>query len=400
MERPEILVTGATGFVGSAVRPALAAAGWRARCLTRDADRARARQPHARWVQGDVADEEAACARSQGCRAALYLVHCMGEGRDFRAPRGRGRAAVRPRRRRPPASSASSISAASPPSDGGSAHLRSRARRRRGAARRRRAGDRAARQHDHRPRQPELAHRARSGGAPAGDGAAALARLAHAARRDRRRRGRARARARRCRSAAAPSYDLPGPQMLSGREILEETALMLGLPQPHMVEVPLLTPRLSSLWVRFVTRARWSVARELVLGLTSDLLAARRSLLARSSIMASRVPFGEAARRALAAERARRRSGRRLGTRRAGALRRRAQPDVNERTRRLRRSSRSWCGSPAPSSRAALRHLDRHRRRRRRARRRGPRARRERAARAPAAHRRAPRPRRRRRRAS
>jgi hypothetical protein len=40
-----------------------------------------------------------------------------------------------------------------------------------------------------------------------------------------------------------------------------------------MIQVPFLTPRLSSLWVRFVTRARWSVAREVVVGLTEDLLA-------------------------------------------------------------------------------------------------------------------------------
>ena len=47
----------------------------------------------------------------------------------------------------------------------------------------------------------------------------------------------------------------------------------MGLAHPRMVEVPLLSPRLSSLWVRFVTRAQWSVAREVVVGLTEDLLA-------------------------------------------------------------------------------------------------------------------------------
>ena len=40
-----------------------------------------------------------------------------------------------------------------------------------------------------------------------------------------------------------------------------------------MVEVPFLSPRLSSHWVRFVTRAQWSVAREVVVGLAEDLLA-------------------------------------------------------------------------------------------------------------------------------
>ena len=35
-----LLLTGATGFIGGAVRPALAHEGWRVRCLTRDAARA------------------------------------------------------------------------------------------------------------------------------------------------------------------------------------------------------------------------------------------------------------------------------------------------------------------------------------------------------------------------
>ena len=72
---------------------------------------------------------------------------------------------------------------------------------------------------------------------------------------------------------ASAWFDLPGPGTLSGKEILEETARVMGLEHPRMIEVPLLSPRLSSLWVRFVTRAKWSVAREVVIGLTEDLLA-------------------------------------------------------------------------------------------------------------------------------
>ena len=75
--------------------------------------------------------------------------------------------------------------------------------------------------------------------------------------------------------AASAWFDIPGPVTLSGKEILEETARVMGLRHPRMVEVPLLSPRLSSLWVRFVTRAKWSVAREVVIGLTEDLLATR-----------------------------------------------------------------------------------------------------------------------------
>lgn len=68
-------------------------------------------------------------------------------------------------------------------------------------------------------------------------------------------------------------YDLPGPEALSGKQIMNRTARLLGLRPPVMLEVPFLTPRLSSRWVHFVTRAHWSVAREVVVGLTNDLLA-------------------------------------------------------------------------------------------------------------------------------
>src|SRR5690606_8405365 len=93
-------------------------------------------------------------------------------------------------------------------------------------------------------------------------------------------------------------FDVPGPGTLSGKEILEETARVMGLGRPHMVNVPLLTPKLSSLWVRFVTRAQWSVAREVVIGLTEDLLAEDESfwqLIGHSK----RAAFADAARQAL-----------------------------------------------------------------------------------------------------
>jgi len=76
-------LTGATGFVGSALHPRLVRRG-AVRCLTRDAVRARARRPGVDWIEGDVADE-AACARAlDGCVAAYYLVHSIGEGAGFR----------------------------------------------------------------------------------------------------------------------------------------------------------------------------------------------------------------------------------------------------------------------------------------------------------------------------
>jgi uncharacterized protein YbjT (DUF2867 family) len=101
--------------------------------------------------------------------------------------------------------------------------------------------------------------------------------------------------------SASACFDLGGPEVLSGKQILEQTARALGLRRPWTIELPVLTPRLSSLWVRFVTRASWSVAREVVVGLTHDLLAHDDrfwSLIGQEK----RLPFAEAGRRALAAE--------------------------------------------------------------------------------------------------
>ena len=65
-------------------------------------------------------------------------------------------------------------------------------------------------------------------------------------------------------------YDLPGPERLSAEEILRRTARQMGK-HPAMVGVPLLSPYLSSVWIALVTRARWSVAKELVEGLKREL---------------------------------------------------------------------------------------------------------------------------------
>jgi hypothetical protein len=96
-------------------------------------------------------------------------------------------------------------------------------------------------------------------------------------------------------------FDIPGPDALSGKEFLEQTAQVMGLRRPWMISVPLLTPRLSSLWLRLMTRAQWSIAREVVVGLTEDLLATDAKfwdLIGHSE----RLTFTQAAERALQIE--------------------------------------------------------------------------------------------------
>lgn len=266
-----VLLTGATGFVGSAVRSALADEGWRVRCLTRDAARARARAPDVEWVQGDVGDPASASHALRGCQAAIYLVHGIGEGRDYHA-------------REVEAAATFSHAAAEAgverivylggvaPRGGGSEHLRSRL----DVGEVLRAGPvktielRASMivgygslswliVRDLAARLPVMVLprwlKSRTEPVAIEDVVVALVRALDLPLKE------------------STWFDVPGPRALSGKEILEETSRALKLAHPRMLAVPLLTPRLSSLWVRFVTRARWSIAREVVVGLTEDLLA-------------------------------------------------------------------------------------------------------------------------------
>jgi hypothetical protein len=69
------------------------------------------------------------------------------------------------------------------------------------------------------------------------------------------------------------SFDLPGPEIMSYREVLERRARLLGHRRVPVIEAPVGSPNLSSQWIRLVTSANWAVSHELVLGLTHDLLA-------------------------------------------------------------------------------------------------------------------------------
>jgi uncharacterized protein YbjT (DUF2867 family) len=95
-------------------------------------------------------------------------------------------------------------------------------------------------------------------------------------------------------------FDIPGPEVMTGRQILERIAAVRGR-RIVMLEVPLLTPRLSALWLRLVTRTDFSLARELVLGLGDDLLPEDDRFWQRIGHR-ELVSFDDAARRAFADE--------------------------------------------------------------------------------------------------
>jgi uncharacterized protein YbjT (DUF2867 family) len=95
-------------------------------------------------------------------------------------------------------------------------------------------------------------------------------------------------------------FDVPGPDTLSGQQILERIAALRGR-RFFAIKVPFLTPQLSALWLKLVTRTDFALARELVLGLKDDLLPKDDriwGLLGHSHLLS----FDEAARRALASE--------------------------------------------------------------------------------------------------
>lgn len=88
--QPCVLVTGATGYIGGRLVPRLIAAGYRVRCLVRRArkidTRSWAKHPSIDIVECDLEDSSRLSSSMKGCAAAYYLVHSMmAAGSDYRA---------------------------------------------------------------------------------------------------------------------------------------------------------------------------------------------------------------------------------------------------------------------------------------------------------------------------
>jgi uncharacterized protein YbjT (DUF2867 family) len=269
-EQPRVLVTGATGFVGSHVREALADAGYRAVAATRDPERAARRGVRTELVRLDLLDESSVRRAVAGCRAAFYLVHGMAEHEDYARVEARQAEIFRHAARE--AGLERIVYLGGPrPQGHPSPHLQSRLNTgeilRRGpvptlelqASMIIGAGSESFRiVRDLAARLPlmVLPRWLDTRTQPI-----AIDDVTHAL----------------VHSLSLPLAEsrvlaLPGPEVMSGREILERTAKRMGL-APSMVGVPFLSPRLSSFWIQWVTRADHRVAAQLVQGLTHDLIA-------------------------------------------------------------------------------------------------------------------------------
>jgi len=83
-ERSRVLLTGASGYVGGRLLPALEAAGCKVRCLARRPDVLAGRiSPATEIVKGDLFDRASLDAALRDVDVAFYLVHSMGSSGSF-----------------------------------------------------------------------------------------------------------------------------------------------------------------------------------------------------------------------------------------------------------------------------------------------------------------------------
>lgn len=293
-----ILLTGATGFVGSHLKPRLEAAGLTLRCATRDAARVARQHGREDWVVLDVNNSETLVPAMQGARAAIYLVHGMSGGagyeeRESAAARNFAAAAARAGLER------IVYLGGVAPDEHPSRHLRSRLT----TGRLLRRGPvpvfelRASMIIGHGSTSfrivRDLATRLPAMLLPKWLGSrtqpVAIDDVVEAT-----------AAALTLPIKYAGVYDLPGPDTLTAKEILLHIAALRGM-RPVTLNVPLFSTHLASYWLKLITGADYRVARELVEGLSGDLLASGVpfwSLLPDHPL----VPFDAAARRAMIEE--------------------------------------------------------------------------------------------------
>ena len=81
-----VLVTGATGYIGGRLVPALLEAGYPVRCLVRDARRLQGRpwSDQVEVVEGDALKPETLAPAMEGVWAAYYFIHSLTDTKEYR----------------------------------------------------------------------------------------------------------------------------------------------------------------------------------------------------------------------------------------------------------------------------------------------------------------------------
>ncbi len=319
MNRPRILVTGATGYVGGRLVPLLLSRGYAVRCMAREPQRLAGRWEkdllnpgQLEIVYGDVLDPESLTQALRGVEVAYYLIHAMGDKRaNFEEREKEGALAF--------ASAAEACGVKRIIYLGGlgsrdkptSVHLQSR----------HRTGDLL-----------------RSGSVPVtefraamivGAGSASFEMMRHLTEKlpvmvcPRWIKTRSQPiyigdvlayliAALDCPQSAGRVLDIGGPDILTYRQMMEVYADIRRL-RRLILTVPVLTPRLSAYWINLVTPVPASIAFPLVEGLKSEMVCENEE--AQRLMPIPLTPFREAVTRALRAT-----DERRVSTRWTGAI--------------------------------------------------------------------------------
>ncbi len=293
-----VLVAGATGYIGGLLARSLVDDGTRVRCLVRD--RARAGELDAigcEIVEGDVLEPETLAPALDGIEVVHYLVHSMGRGadsgdfaeRDRRAASNFGSAAADAQVKR--------LIYLGGLGEPGSAHLRSR----------QQTAEILA------DFQIPLTHFRAA--AVIGKGSESFRVVYYLVKRlpamitprwvSTRTQPIAVAdvveylrTAPRIEAAAGREIEIGGPQVTTYGGMMEEMARALGRRPPLQLPVPLLTPKLSSLWIGLVTPVDVDVAKPLIEGMTTETVVTDKSGMALFEVTPT--PLPEALRAALA----------------------------------------------------------------------------------------------------
>ena len=264
------LVTGATGFVGGRLAGALAARGVEVRCLVRDRRRAEhlAEAGHA-LHEGDVLEASSLRGAGEGVSTAYYLVHSMGRGNERDGFADRERRAAENFARMAREEGVERVVYLGGLGDERSEHLKSRAATAAALAEHgppltyfRAAMVIGAGSESYRTvrylveRLPAMIApawlRNRTQPIAIDD---VLAYLVEATERP---------------EAEGREVQIGGPDIMTYSEVLDLMAEVLGKRRRPQVPFPLLTPRLSALWIGLVTPVDTGVARPLIESLASE----------------------------------------------------------------------------------------------------------------------------------